>query len=79
LGGWELDAGIDGVLLDGFGEPTIQPVVGSAGAEDIDKFAESDDIDPIAVGESPPVVEGVEPLLEVKDPVDLRIPVKQFE
>jgi hypothetical protein len=73
-----VDVGVEAVLLDRMSERSVLTAVVTADlAEGVDDFAELVDVDGVAVGESPPSVEGVEALLEVWDPVD-GVPVEQL-
>jgi hypothetical protein len=66
---WEVDAADVAVLFGRVGEAAVKPVVVSDVVEDADEFAEPVDVDGVAAGESPPGVEGVEPLLKLWDAV----------
>jgi hypothetical protein len=57
-----VDAGVDGVLLDGIGEPAVVPAVIVDVAEDGDDLGKAGYVELVAVREAPPDVEGVQPL-----------------
>jgi hypothetical protein len=78
-GGWVVKTGVDGVLRDGVGEPAVAVVIIVDAAEGVDDRVESGHVDGVAASKSPPGVEGVESLLEVRDLFGGRVMVEHGE
>jgi hypothetical protein len=74
-----VDAGVVAVLLNGVGEPAVPPLNAIEGAvERVEELTEPVDVDGVAGGEPPPGVEGVQPLLQVRDPVGGGVSVEEL-
>ena len=74
-----MDASVVAVLPDSVREPAVlRPVAAIDRAEDVDQMCEPVDVDRVAGGEPPPGVEGVQPLVQLRDPVGGRVPVEKL-